>query len=38
MFFLKVAACYADMVAFVRVTGCRFPMGKPMSHDFRSTF
>ena len=38
MFFPKVAACCADMVAFVRVTACRFPVSKPMFHDFRSTF
>ena len=38
MDFQKVAACCADMVAFVRVIVCRFPVSKPMSHDFLSAF
>lgn len=38
MTFPKVAACCTDMVEFDQVTACRFPVSKPMSHDFRSTF
>lgn len=34
MDFPKVAACCADMVAFVRVTACRFPVNRSMHHNF----